>query len=456
MLIHIVGLVVFWTATRQAKSGMHHQGLWDPIVLYRRVLIAVSLLWILPLSQRDPGIQYWWFAFYFLSASASIFGWIIGSRTKFKRIEVGLTTLQSGRLIFLLALPFLLLYLGSGRFLADISRLASSSVSEIRAEHWESFGATTTFDALMYLASYIAVPFALSWSAMRPRSLSYFGSLLAFCLVIILALSDASRTAIIFYMSVILLTALQKYGSSVAGEIKKNYLMFGLFIAIALMGMYYFLYVYFLERIPDIVARFPYYYRNISGEFPSEILMMSNEWSGGVTGVLAASASYFSSTLTFFEQFMRDHEACRCLYSFGAYNFSILDLVGLTDWGSVRAGITEFWSLRSASTNPWASSYRDWFIDFGTIGSPIFGFILFAVLGGLWRMAASRSDRLGKFAATYICTFVMVVPLLSPLFIHGFSIPLYIIVFFIVFTRPVTSKLHSRAGLATSKDPQNA
>ncbi|MEO9298515.1 hypothetical protein [Devosia alba] len=456
MPIYLLCLAVFWAATRHATSGIHRQGIWDPIVLYRRVLLAISLLWLLPLSQRDPAIQYWWFTFYFLAAGASILGWTLGSRIKFTRVNIGLSALQSGRLFFLFALPFILLYLGTGQFFVDVSRLLSSSVSEIRAEHWESFGAATALDALVYLASYVAIPFALSWSVMRSRSLAYFGSLLAFCLIMVLALSDASRTAIIFYSFVVILASLQKHSGSVAGNIQRNYLMFSVFIILSAVGLYYFLYVYFIERVPDLADRFPYYYRNIAGEFPSAFLLNLSDRSGGVAGIIAASASYFSSTLTFFERFMREHESCRCLYAFGAYNFSILDLFGLTDWISVRAGITEFWSLRGPSTNPWASSYRDWFIDFGSLGAPVFGFAMFALLGGVWRMAANRSDGLGQFAATYICAFIMVVPLLSPLFMHGFSIPLYIIVFFVVCSRPSAVASSSNSVLATLKERHDA
>jgi hypothetical protein len=428
-------LALFWLATAPARSvALKKEMRFDPIRVYRTIILTIGVLWLLPLSQIDPLTDYTYFGLYYLAAAASIWGWVLGTHRVTGRIQIGINETTLLGTLFALSLPFVVIYPLSGNLFDDFRAITQSSALELRQLHWENFNQRSLLDNLVQLSSYAALPFSFYWTTARRKGLAFWYSICLFALCLIPGITDASRTGLVFFVAVAVMILYRQRGISLRDLAKRHPFMAIVALAIVAFAIYYLTFVFLLQKAPGLSFEYYRVYVNIAGAPPSSLLLDMNSATGGTIGVFAASLSYFTSTLTFFEAFLRDASSCGCTEQWGAYNFSILDLLGITDWNAIRASIARFWEMRQAGVNPWASSYRDWFIDFGYFGTIIFGFALFYFFGSAVRSSSSRVDSISVITCTYVAIMIQIVPMLSPLLSTAFFVPLVMLLFFSKFS----------------------
>lgn len=378
---------------------------------------------MLPFFQKSDSIQYGWYAVYFLAVLTSITAWTVGTHVRLPKLTARVSASTAKRVLLAASLPFVLYYIGTGNFFAHLSSITSLSVYQLRVNHWQSFGAGG--DPILFLTSCAAYPSALLWPIAKPRSMVFYYSLFIFGLFAAISIAGGSRMVLVFSALTCLLLLHTKYRIRPIVMLRARPAAALSALCLAFFALYYVFYYVLAERVPGLSTQYEALSLIIVGARPTSLMQQINEFTGGTAGVVAISVSYFSSPLTFFEAFMRDRSQCGCFPSFGVYNFPFLDNVLGGDWFEIRARIAHFWMTRGVGQNPWATSYRDFFIDFGWIGSFVFNALIFFLLGAFARSAAAKRDDVSKLIVAYIAAFVLVTPLLSPLLILVVSLPLY-------------------------------
>lgn len=450
MIIFVTCLVLFAAASLPLKSHAAFKRIgYDPAKLLRLEIILLSLLWMLPLFGKTGEIEYGWYSFYFLAALTSIAFWSLGTRLKLPRPAPLVSAETAKKALVAASLPFVFYYVATGTLLDQLNSIANLSIYQLRTNHWQNFGGSG--DAFLFLASCAAYPAALLWPISKPRSGVFFFSLFVFALFAITAIAGGSRMVLVFSIAISLLLWHSKHPIKPLTLLRTRPFFSISAVAAGLGALYYIFYFVLAERVPGLSSQYDLLSRVIVGAKPTDLMVRINEWTGGVAGVVAISVSYFSSTLTFFESFMRDSTQCNCSPQYGVYNFPFLDNLIGGDWFEIRTQIAYFWASRGTGQNPWASSYRDFFIDFGLIGSLIFNAVVFASLGALAGSAATKRDDLSKLVVAYISAFVLITPLLSPLLILVISLPLYGLLMGSAFVAPNTRSLLRRGSSAATR-----
>jgi len=182
----------------------------------------------------------------------------------------------------------------------------------------------------------------------------------------------------------------------------------GLFLVYQLASNFY------LSRNPNFRSdpNFFIEYNCAKGQLPRHLTRLELEWKAAIL-----SSCYASSPIRYLDDFV----ALEWPKQFGAYNGGI---VFQDNFAKQRESIALYYRAKGVGENPWATSMRDFWIDFGSLA-----FLAYLPLGALlgW---FSRRSRLATesqviLRAMAVCA-ALLIPFISPLIIRPILFPIIV------------------------------
>jgi hypothetical protein len=419
-LFFIAALALFFVVTMPLKASPEVAALgFEPVKIVRMLIIFSAVIWLLPITEMPPKASWQWTGSYFLSAAVSLAALAWGTRVK---IDIGRGALKPESavdLLLVIAAPFVFYYAASGALFTDLGAVLTESLLDRRFRMWEEFGEG---DRIKLVLGFLAYPAAHVWALRSPRSLAFWWSVVVFVLFVVVGSATGGRMMLIFSTVVCGLLLHMKYDLSPRRMLKGRIFSSILLAMLTCWLAYYVLYYVMSERIPQMATRYEHISYLVTGAYPSRWMLDLNDATNGAAGSVALNLGYFSSSITFYQTFMAS--PC-CEGQVGVYNFPFLGAVMDASWFDIRDEIAYYWTRQGLSPNPWATAWRDWYIDFGFVGSFAFSIAVFATLGMVLRSVAVQRTSYAWLVAAYTMGMLLVMPLLSPLLIQVISIPYY-------------------------------
>lgn len=301
---------------------------------------------------------------------------------------------------------------------------ATSDLEAARLAHWERGGENVDlFTQTIRIFSYAAIAYVmltpLFWRAGRntkKRGGIYINPhlLLAIAAGVMLvdqSLRDGGRSALIYILIGGTAVNLALF------RVKWSRLLAGAIAAFALL---------YLITVPFYLAR------NSNFSVDPGLFVRHNCQSGKLSPAIArgsdhlqafaVSTCYVSTPIYALDDFLTDNEG-KWEHTLGSYN---LGTVLQADFADTRERIALYYKARNLAENPWATSMRDFWIDFGWLA-----FLIYLPLGLFFGWASKRQTlrtetevmRLGLIA---VCAFM--VPFISPLVTRGLIYPILLTV----------------------------
>lgn len=392
----------------------------DPVRIVRGMFILSGVIWLLPITEAPPFVAWHWGLTYFLSATISLAALAWGTSVRVRLFSGGLPASSVTTLLVVMAIPFAAYYAATS-LSADLQTAIYESQRDRRLSMWEGFGVEG--DRILLALGFLAYPAAHLWAVMSPRHVRFWVSLLLLALFVVQTTATGGRMVLMFSAVVVLLLWHTRFDLSPTKMVRSRFFTSIALGAVVAFIAYYMFYYVMAERIPTMAMQYGRISKLVVGAYPQEWMLDLNDATNGAAGAIALNLGYFSSPINYYHLFM---ERPCCEGQGGVYNFPFLASFADISWFSIREDIAAYWTRRGYSPNPWATAYRDWFIDFGLIGSFIFNAIVFATMGLILRAAASSSGRIAGLVAAYATAMLIVMPLQSPLLIQVISGPFYV------------------------------
>lgn len=345
----------------------------------------------------------------------------------------------------LLAVIFVVLALARSGISRDIPILsAAGSLEEMRQAHWARGGESVSlFSQVVRVFSYAAtayvllIPLFLRSSAKGMKTHLVLAGL-AFIMLIDQSFRDGGRAVVVYAMIGMAAIYFALYRPS-----KKQVLagwMAGIAIIYALTVPFYLARNSNFGRAPAVYVE----YNCHGGRMVDEVARGSLELKA-----FALGTCYVVEPVHVLDDFLSDNEGFWD-YRYGVYNLSTIFPEEFTN---IRDEIAIYFKRKGYGQNPWATSMRDFWIDFGW-----FAFLAYLPLGLFFgwlarhRVFRTETDVM-RFGLLAVCAFL--VPFLSPLVIRQALYPLVVTLLvdfglYLVMPqkRQVTSQVNDR------RDPQ--
>lgn len=283
----------------------------------------------------------------------------------------------------------------------------------LREAHWQQANSQGAFNKIINLMAYLAFLFVISFPyARRYWRKSYLPCVVIFSAVLEYSLQQGARALIVISVIGYAATYISIFPTSISRKL--------IILVLFLIMFYFFGAEFYLSRnsnfalAPDLFLR-----HNCAG---ASFTALGSEMPNSVKALILASC-YFSSPPYFFEIFWTGGGVGS--FGLGTYNFGIISQGSFT---SFRQEIASLLQQEALGQNPWATSARDAYIDFGFF-APLFA----AVLGAGVGMFAPINPRDGYIAAakfSVLVCFAFFLPFMSPLIIRPIIYPLILLLFF--------------------------
>lgn len=315
-----------------------------------------------------------------------------------------------------LASAFVFLALARSGMAGDIPILsAAGNLEEIRRAHWETvLEGGDLFTQVVRVFSYAATAYVLllplflrSSAKGMKRHLVLAG--LAFVMLIDQSFRDGGRAIVVYTMIGMAAIYFALYRPPVK-QVLAGW-MAGIAIIYALTVPFYLARNSNFERAPEVYVD----YNCHGGKMVDQVASGSLELQAFTLGTC-----YVIEPVHVLDDFLSDNEGTWD-YRYGLYNLSIFFP---NEFDQVREEISVYFKRRGYGQNPWATSMRDFWIDFGW-----FAVLAYLPLGMFFgRLARNRIFRteteIMRFGLLAVCGFL--VPFLSPLVIRQALYPLIV------------------------------
>jgi len=295
-------------------------------------------------------------------------------------------------------------------------------LSDARSSHWESAYSLGAVDRFLNAISYFSLLYVIAFPFARKN---YGEAWLVFIFVAIsvidFTLQKGGRSIILYGLIGFL---------AVYVGLHKPKLRVVLSVVLVLVGAFYILGAeFYLARSPNFILAPDLFLRhNCAGASYTDM----GERLSSELQALVLSSCYFSSPPYFFDVFLERRGIGEL--ALGGYNLSIIFSDMFVD---ARSDIAALFAHESFGQNPWSTSARDFFIDFGYLAF-LFSLVLGIILGRFSK-AYPVDSYAGVVRLGILACFAFMFPFISPLVIRPIIYPIiflmmYPFVFRLIFT----------------------
>jgi hypothetical protein len=330
------------------------------------------------------------------------------------------------RILVGLSLLYTATVLGDIGFVVKGLLSASFDLQQQRVAHWDGFGGGMSGGSAIKSVGRSASMMLASltyYSVLSKRKFWLLGSLIGWFNLLALSISDASRATIMF--SMIMAGFVYVHCLRVDVRVKEKKINKKL-VGIAAIAVYFVLVVFPAMRNPDIVDAYDKYLQFRDDSHLSEWVVSASRHQGAEhLSSLAFGSGYLSIPVVKFNQHVEGGVAS--WYYGGVYNVPIIGKVialftGNNPWYEVRERIEQMiLSQGHLATNPWATGFRDVFIDFGIV----LGFVVCFVVSYTFSWASAHFSR-----STRIESILLVAVISVGIFVFPFTSSLRITAIF--------------------------
>jgi hypothetical protein len=409
----------------------------DPLVLFLISSLAISVITAVQLVKYEVVFTFSSFVFFFCCINAFVIGSLVNCRIKRKTDKLYWRSSLLINLFSILSLIFIAL---SIRDIILKGLSFNLSLNELRSIFFDDIDEAKElgFIAVVKGASKsIAILYTtlIPYFKNQKRKIHFYISLATLFVIFVDTALQGGRTFFAYAIILILFTYnIIKVIEGVKNPYLKNkrqVLKFFFLFLIIFLGLFG---VFPALRNPHLIGAvntFVNLHHKNAKVSESVVTFVDKHPNGNGLLALSFGSTYFSAPLVKFNYYFSEMHVHNW-NKLGMYNFPIIEKV-LTSSNKQHFRIREEIKVRSNidgnDSNPWATAFRDFSIDFGILGAILTTFLSSVFIRTSYNMSFRKKDPFSIILCSLASLFSFLIPFYSPFLILGQSLFMLIVLF---------------------------